>query len=82
MEYIEVKIPVHVANRLADCIDVGNEGAEMTEAQHEAVGIVAGEIRIAANLKIEAIKSAYKQISQDEKTQFDEYITNLATQGS
>jgi len=65
MEYIDIRIPVTIANDLADCIEVGVEGAHeehYTDELHEAISILAGDIRIAAGLKIESITATYNKL--------------------
>jgi hypothetical protein len=63
MEYIEIKIPVIIANDLADCIDVGCEGADHLEDEtRKAIEAVSTDIRRLAHVKIADIEYTYKQL--------------------
>jgi hypothetical protein len=57
MEKLNIEIPVHLVKFLADCAEVGLEGADHYDtALHTNLSHLISEMRVLGNLKAESIK--------------------------
>lgn len=62
MEKITLEIPLHLAKHVANCIEVGVEGCELTQQDGRVITELATDLAARANNRCQEIRQMAKQL--------------------